>query len=210
MTFSQRLAIGASTGLVALSLAATAAFGYIVYTPIITSEIANGAITTAKIANGAVTNAKLASNAVTGAKIANGTITAADLGNSSVGKDEIEEDAVGTDEVIANSLGGEDLADESVGTGEIVDGTVLGEDLAADISIVTTGTLDVTGTSTLGPLTATGAVDFSGASSLKVPTVDIGTVACDGGNEGGIGYYEGHIYVCDGSDWLQLDNEIFD
>ena len=194
MTFPQRLAIGASTGLVALSFVASAAFGAIVYTPVITSEIANGAITTAKIANGAVTNAKLASNAVTGAKIATGTVTASDLAASSVGSSEIvagavgsseiATGAVGSDEVATNSLQDVDLGADSVGASEIIEGqgftfatvnTGFGANELYDMDqnvlttsdvtfddLFLTGTLDVTGTSTLGVLNVGGDATFSG------------------------------------------------
>lgn len=53
-------------------------------------------------------------------------------------------------------------------------------------------------------LTSGGAVDFSSATSVKLPqTAD----ACDAAHEGNITYgFDHHFYGCNGTTWLQLDN----
>lgn len=74
-------------------------------TTIVSSQIANGAVTTPKLASGAVTAPKLATGAVTSAKLAKASVNAAKLANRAVTTDKLAAGAVGTDKLAARSVG---------------------------------------------------------------------------------------------------------
>ncbi len=96
-----------------------------------------------------------------------------------------------------------DMTDSTIVSADIKDATIAGGDLAADIAITTSGTT-----------TSTGAVNFSGATSLRVPAIaealvdgaDAGT-SCAAGNLGDVRIDTNNVFFgCDGTNWQQLSN----
>lgn len=72
---------------------------------IVSSQIANGAVTKAKIANGAVGTPKLATNAVTTSKLAKSSVNSAKLADRAVTAGKLANGAVGADKLAARSVG---------------------------------------------------------------------------------------------------------
>ena len=83
------------------------------------------------------------------------------------------------------------ITDETIVSADIDDGTIAGGDLATNIAITTTG-----------------AVDFSGASSMKVPTGALNYTDNDACTTDGLVVFDStnnHFFGCDGFNWQQLD-----
>ncbi|MDO8565740.1 MAG: hypothetical protein Q7S04_00960 [Candidatus Moranbacteria bacterium] len=129
----------------------------------------------------------LPAGSIDGTEILNGTIADADTDGALTGA-----------ALAANTLVAGDIADGAVTTDEILNATIAGGDLAANIA-----------------LTTTGAVDFSGASSLRIPFgAGLATTACDAAGETGQIYLANttagamtadKMYVCNGTTWLVLN-----
>ncbi|OGI30081.1 MAG: hypothetical protein A3G09_04130 [Candidatus Moranbacteria bacterium RIFCSPLOWO2_12_FULL_48_12] len=129
----------------------------------------------------------LPDGAISTAEIADGTIADADTNGALTGA------ALAADTLVAG-----DIATGAVTTTEILDATIAGGDLAADIA-----------------LTTTGAVNFSGASSVRIPFgAGLATTACDAAGETGQIYLANttagamtadKAYICNGTTWLLLN-----
>ena len=97
---------------------------------IITTRLANNAVTEGKLATGAVTSAIIASNAVSSAHIAANAVGPDEIANAAVGPDEIAHHAVGNDEIATDAVTTAKLATGAVTAAKLADGAVTVDKLA--------------------------------------------------------------------------------
>ena len=101
---------------------------------IITSKLADGAVTTNKIADGAISTDKLADGAVTTNKIADGAISTDKLADGAVTTNKIADEAISTEQLADNAVTTNKIADGAISTDKLADGAVTQDKL--DNSII--------------------------------------------------------------------------
>jgi len=116
---------------------------------VVTAGTGTGNVNSTMILDGTITADDLAANSVDSSEIV----------TDAVGSSEIAESAVGSSEIANSSVSNVDLADDAVTSSKIYDGTITGSDLASNIAITTSGTFSSSGT-----------VNFSGATSVRIPS----------------------------------------
>ncbi len=89
-----------------------------------TAGIADGSVTTTKIASGAITSAVIANNTIVAANIAAGTITGAELAANSVGTTSLIDSGVTSSKLAANAVGTTAIQDFAVTNDKIADATI--------------------------------------------------------------------------------------